>query len=393
MGLKIIKLVFWKELKDLFRDRKTIITGILIPLLIYPLLFSVIGFSMDKSMEQVEDNLTVAIVDQGHSALSGYLKGQEMIKPVESTDIIADVKSGKILVGVYIPAGFDAEVEAENPVKLLLTYDNASQNSQMAMSIVSGFIDAYAKTIVEQRLAARDISGDLLTPVEIETKTLVAEEKGFGTFMLSLMLPLMLVVFSITGPMAAAVDLGAGEKERGTLEPLLTTQASRLSLLWGKYASITVMGLLTTLASMMGLFLSMQQSGGLFQGGSVSLQPLTIALIGLVTLLMTMVFGALELAISIYARSFKESQTYNSPLIMVSFIPTYATYMLDAKNIETFYFHIPLANISCILKEFLAGIYNYAHIGITFAWIAVYIVGAVLFARYMFSRESVVFRT
>ena len=393
MKFEIIRLVFKKELKDIFRDRKTIIMGVLIPLIIYPLLFTVMGFSMDKSVEQVEDNLTVAIVDQGDSALARYLKGQEKIKLVESTDLTADIKSGKILVGVELPPDTDVSIESEEPVKLLVTYDNASQSSQMAYSIIHSFIDAYSKVVVEQRLAARDIRGDLLTPVEIEVQTLVAEEEGFGTFMLSLILPLMLVVFSITGPMAAAVDLGAGEKERGTLEPLLTTQASRLSLLWGKYASITVMGVITTLASMAGLYLSMQRQGGLFQGGTITLEPGTIVLIGLVTLLLTMVFGALELAISIYARSFKESQTYNSPLIMISIIPTYATYMLDAKNIDTFYFHIPLANISCILKEFLAGIYNHTHIAITFAWIVVYVVGAVLFARYMFNRESVIFRT
>lgn len=393
MGFNIIKLVFKKELKDIFRDRKTLIMGVVIPIIIFPLLFTVIGFSMDKSAKQVEENLTVAIVDAGNSSLAQFLSNQERIKLVDSTDLEADISSGRILVGVEIPANFDASIEAEAPANLVLTYDNASQPSQMAKGIVEGLVNAYSKAIVQQRLEARNISGDLLTPVVIETRTMVAEEEGFGKFMLSLLLPLMLVIFSITGPMAAAVDLGAGEKERGTLEPLLTTRAGRLSLLWGKFAAITVMGVLGTMASLLGLFLSMQQEGGLFQGSAASLEPFTLILIGIVTLLLTMVFGALELAISIYARSFKEAQTYISPLMMISFVPTYATYMLDAKNIDTIYFHIPLANISCILKEFLAGIYNYTHIAITFAWIIVYIVGAVLFARYMFNKEEVIFRT
>ncbi|MDD2281930.1 MAG: ABC transporter permease [Eubacteriales bacterium] len=393
MGINVIKLVFLKELKDIFRDKKTIFMSLVIPLLIFPLLFLVLGGSMDKSMKQVEENLTVAIVDSGNSSLSQFLHNQETIKLVESTDVEADIKSGKILVALEVPTDFDEGIKAEKPVDLVLLYDNASQSSQMAFSAVSSIVDAYSKAVIEQRLLARDISGDLLTPVVIDARTTEKEEEGFGKFMLSLMLPLMLVIFSISGPMGVAVDLGAGEKERGTLEPLLTTQAGRLSLLWGKFFAITVMGLLSTIASLLGLLFSMRQEGGLFQGSAVSIEPVTLVLIGLVTLLLTMFFGALELSISIYARSFKEAQTYISPLMMISFIPTYATYMLDAKNIETYYFHIPLANVSCILKEFLAGIYNVTHIGITFAWIIIYIFAAVLFARYMFSKEEVIFRT
>ncbi len=393
MGINVIKLVFLKELKDIFRDKKTIFMSLVIPLLIFPLLFLVLGGSMDKSMKQVEENLTVAIVDSGNSSLSQFLHNQETIKLVESTDVEADIKSGKILVALEVPTDFDEGIKAEKPVDLVLLYDNASQSSQMAFSAVSSIVDTYSKAVIEQRLLARDISGDLLTPVVIDARTTEKEEEGFGKFMLSLMLPLMLVIFSISGPMGVAVDLGAGEKERGTLEPLLTTQAGRLSLLWGKFFAITVMGLLSTIASLLGLLFSMRQEGGLFQGSAVSIEPVTLVLIGLVTLLLTMFFGALELSISIYARSFKEAQTYISPLMMISFIPTYATYMLDAKNIETYYFHIPLANVSCILKEFLAGIYNFTHIGITFAWIIIYIFAAVLFARYMFSKEEVIFRT
>jgi sodium transport system permease protein len=393
MGINVIKLVFLKELKDIFRDKKTIFMSLVIPLTIFPLLFLVLGGSMDKSMKQVEENLTVAIVDSGNSSLSQFLHNQETIKLVESTDVEADIKSGKILVALEIPANFDEDIIAEKPADLALLYDNSSQSSQMAFSAVSSMVDAYSKVVIEERLLARDIRGDLLTPVVIDARTTEKEEEGFGKFMLSLMLPLMLVIFSITGPMGVAVDLGAGEKERGTLEPLLTTQAGRLSLLWGKFFAITVMGLLSTMASLLGLLFSMRQEGGLFQGSAVSIEPITLVLIGLVTLLLTMFFGALELSISIYARSFKEAQTYISPLTMISFIPTYATYMLDAKNIETYYFHIPLANISCILKEFLAGIYNFTHIGITFAWIIIYIIAAVLFARYMFSKEEVIFRT
>lgn len=363
----------------------------LIPMLLFPLLFFIIGMSLDKTVEKAEENMTVAIIDGGDSSLARFLKEQEILKPVESTAIEDDLKNGDILLAVEIPAGHDESIAAERPVTLVLTYDNASQASQLAMNTVRNLIDSYSAAIVRQRLETRNIGEELLTPVLIETRV-TDKEAGMGKFMLSLLLPLMLVTFCVSGPMGAAADLGAGEKERGTLEPLLTTQAGRLSLLWGKFFAVTIMGLLGTAASLVGLYITTRLDIGLFQGASVSLEVKNILLVGIVTMLMTMVFSALELAISIFARSFKEAQTYLSPLMMISFVPTYATYMLDAKNIDLFYFHIPLANITCIIKEFLAGIYNYTHMGITFAWIIVYIVGAILFARYMFGKEEVVFR-
>lgn len=393
MGSKVSLIVFKKELVDLFRDRKTFILNIVIPIILFPVLFMVMGKSMDKTTKQAEENLKIAIVDSsGSSNLTQFIKSQKNIHIIESSNIDEDVKSGKILAAVEIPENFDKSIEKETAANVKIIYDNSSQSSEIAMGSINSFIDAYSKSVIGQRLAKRNISSEILNPIKIETKTSAKEEEGFGKYMLSLMLPLLLVIYSIAGPMGAAVDLGAGEKERGTLEPLLTTQAGRLSLLWGKFFAITVMGLLSTAASIAGLFIAMKQDGGLFQGSAGNLGTTTIILIGIVTLLLTMVFGALELAISIYARSFKEAQTYISPLMMIAFVPTYATYMLDAKNVESFYFHIPLANVSCLLKEFIAGIYNYSHIGITFAWIFVYIVGSVLFARYMFSREEVIFR-
>lgn len=393
MGSKVTFLVFKKELMDTFRDRKTIIISILIPLILFPVLFGVIGKSMDKTEKAVENNLKIAIVEKGQSNLAQFLKSQKNINIIQSNNIEEDVKSGKVLAALYIPENLEEGIAKENTVNINLTYDNSSQQSQMAMAAIKSYIDAYTKGVVAERLAKRNISGDILNPINVELKTSVKESEGFGKYMLSLMLPLMLVIYSVSGPMGAAVDLGAGEKERGTLEPLLTTQAGRMSLLWGKFLAITTLGLITTLASLCGLFIAMRQKGGLFNGASGSLSTAAVLLIGLVTLLLTMVFGALELSVSIYARSFKEAQTYISPLMIISFVPTYATYMLDAKNIDTFYFHIPLANAVCLLKEFISGIYNYTHVAITFGWIAFYILASVFFARYMFSREEVIFRT
>lgn len=386
-------IVLKKELLDIFRDKKTLIIGILIPLIIFPVIYGVMGRSMNNTTKSVENNLKIAIKDDENSSLSKFIKAQKNIKVVDSSNIDEDVKNGKIYLGMEVPKDFDKNIQQEKDINVNITYDNVSQQSSTAMEIINSYIDEYSKTVVKSRLDKRNINTSILTPVTIQSKTSVKEKDSQGKLLISLMLPLLLIIYSVTGPIAPATDLGAGEKERGTLEPLLTTQAGRLSLLWGKFLAITIMGAITTAASLTGLFIAMSQKDSIFSGATVQLPLKAILLIGLVSVLITMVFGALELAISIYARSFKEAQTYLSPLVIVAFIPAYGTYMLDAKTLDSIYFHIPLANASCLIKEFIAGIYNVQHMFITFGWIAVYVLISILFARYMFSREEVIFRT
>ncbi|MDP4090247.1 MAG: ABC transporter permease [Bacillota bacterium] len=395
-----IFLVVKKELTDIFRDKRTLIMSILIPLLLFPILSMVIGRSINSANKSVEENLKIAVVDKGNSSLQKFLKEQKNINVVSTSAPEEDVKEGRIFVAVIIAPDFDAAIEKGDTAPVTLVYDNSSQQSGLAMSKINVLIGNYSKGIVTERLAAKNIDVKILSPIEIKEQTSQKEGDGTAKMILSMMLPLLLIVYCVTGPLPAATDLGAGEKERGTLEPLLTTRANRMSLLWGKFLAITVMGLITSVASLAGMYIAMSQKNGMFtsgspQGttGSISLEPQALIVIGVVVVLTTMVFGALELSISIYARSFKEAQTYLSPLTIIAIIPIYATYMLDAKNISTAYFNIPLANEVCVLKEVISGIYNPVHILITVAWTAAYIAASIVFARYMFNRERVVFRT
>ncbi|WP_040212535.1 ABC transporter permease [Clostridium polynesiense] len=391
---KTMLIVLKKELKDMFRDKKTLLVGILIPLLMMPVLFGVMGKSMNKSMKSAKENIKISVKDEGNSGFGQFIMSKENINAVESENPEEDVKSGKLALAMEIPKDFDSKISQEQISKLKITYDNSSQGSMTAFGIINSYMEEYSKYIIKERLDKRGIDTGILSPIVPEIHTAVKDNEGQGILMISLMLPLFLIIYSVTGPMAAATDLGAGEKERGTLEPLLSTKAGRLSILWGKFWAITVMGIITALASLVGIIIAMRQNESLFGSTSgVSLPIQTIVLIAAVSISVTMVFGALELAISIYARSFKEAQTYLSPLMIIAFIPAYSAYMMDAKNISSASFNIPLVNAISLIKEALVGIYNPVHIVITFAWIGVYIVMSILFARYMFSREEVIFRT
>lgn len=392
-------LVFKKELKDLFRDRKTLLVSILIPLIIMPLIFFVIGKSASSNEKKVEENFKIAITGGVNSDFVGFVKKIDKIQIIDSKNPEEDVKEGKLLLALEVPDNIDSLIKDEKDAPIKIIFDNSSQQSSMAQSRVENYIQEFSKQIVATRLEARGIKTSILNPVQISYQTTTKEEDSMGKVIIAMILPLFLVIYSVTGPMGPAIDLGAGEKERGTLEPLLTTQAGRMSLLWGKFAAISVIGLITTLASMIGIVIALKQSGNSAMGVNINAGMFSdigvkgAVLITVMVILMNLTFGALELAISIYARSFKEAQTYLTPLNIIALAPIYLTYMLDARNIDMYYFNIPIANAVCLIKEFLAGVFNTSHILMTFGWILVYIVVCISFARYMFSREEVIFRT
>lgn len=389
--------VFKKEIIDLFRDKKTILLSVLIPLIIFPIIFGVLGKGLSSSKNTVENNLKITLIDKGNSSLGNFIKSQKNVKVEQSDNLNSDIKNGKIYIAVEIPENFNESIGDERTSPVNITYDNSSTNSETANTIINSIIDAYSKEVVTARLQKRHIDTGVLNPIKINKTTVVNEDEGTSKLILSMLLPLILVLYSVTGPLSAAIDLGVGEKERGTLEPLLTTGAGRMSLLWGKFLAITVVGLMATIASIAGILIAIKQSSAAFGSSSgisgMEIDGSSFVIIGILIVFLTMAFGALELAISIYARSFKEASTYTSPLIVIALVPTYATYMLDAKNISLVYFNIPLANVVCVLKELIAGIYNYNHIFITLGWILVYVVICILFARFMFSKEEVIFRS
>ncbi|MBZ4663768.1 MAG: natB [Caloramator sp.] len=385
-------IVFKKELKDLFRDRKTVIMTVLLPLVLFPLLFGLIGKGVKSTTEKVAKEVKIAYVG-GESSFKDFLSSVPNIKIVETKNYQDEVKKGSVYLAVIVEEDFDEKLSQEKMSDIKIIYDSESTNSQTALDVVKDVINTYKDEVVKRRLEKRGIDVSILSPVDVKNEPVSREKAGGGALMLTMLLPLYLIIYAITGPMAAAVDLGAGEKERGTLEPLLTTQASRMQLLFGKLFAITVMGIIGTISSLTGLYIAFKYSMDFMGDVGLNISIGSLILIGFTAIILNMIFAAVELAVSIYARSFKEAQTYLSPITIIGMIVAYGTYMMDVKSASTMMFNIPLANISLIIKEFIIGVYNPMHIAITFVWAIVYIIAAILFARYMFSREEVVFRT
>jgi sodium transport system permease protein len=385
-------IVFKKELMDTFRDRKTITTSILIPILMFPLITFVMGVAMEGLFDDVESHVPIALMGQA-AELTDYLEETNLVVIHDVEDPMEALSDLDVFVVVETHADFSAQLDREDPAEVILHYDESSQKSSMAMGTVRGLITQFQQEVVKNRMVALGMDPEILTAVTTETMALETDENGspMGSMLYMMLLPLMLTMWSAVGGIPAATDLGAGEKERQTLEPLLTTRASRSQILFGKYFAVVIASVMGMIASMLGFLLatllnpSVLSSGGLLPVRSVVV--IAIACLGL-----NFTFSAFELAISFYARNFKEAQTYLSPVTILVMIPAYFTLYLDGKLIPESYFHIPIINTIAIIKEALARIYDPRHILIVGIWLCVYVGIALFYTRRMFNRESVIFR-
>lgn len=396
-------IVFKKEIKDMLRDKKTIIVSILIPLLVFPIMYGLMGYVSKQNYDSANNDMKVDIIGAKQSSIYFLLKSDRKIKIFSEDNPDKALKDGKVDAIVNIPDDVDQKIKEQKPADIKIKQDDLSTKSSMVAEKISNMVgNEYSKQIVSNRLKSKGIDPRILQPINIISENLKRENSkdnsGEMKVFLAMIVPLFLIIYSATSPMAVAIDSGAGEKERGTLEPLLSTCANRTSLLWGKCFSIMTIGLLGVTSSLIGLGISMIMVKGMLKDqlgdiGKVGVSPVSIVIILILALVLTMIFGAVELAISVYARSFKEAQTYLSPVSIIVMIPAFLTYMMDVKSISFVYFNIPIANVSCLMKEIIYGIYNPLHFGVVIAWMVVYVALAIGSARYMFSREQVVFRT
>lgn len=393
-----------KEFLDLFRDRKTWMTTVLIPVLLVPLLFFIMGNVFTKSSEEASKDIPIAIEDA-----SGQVEkwiGQNpafQIKP-GITDLEKAVKDGDVRLGVRVDAAFQQKVEQMQPVSVSLLFDPSDNRSLISIGVLQNHLNLLNQQLLGERLGELGIQQQSLTPIEIKEVNLSTDEQMAGTFM-SLIIPLLLLMSVATGGMPAAIDLVAGEKERGTLEALLTTPASSKAVLVAKLIVVSTMGCLSSIASLGAFaytmttdafqnFSSVPGEGG-NAGGSLSLDIFTgqnLFFILLIIILLGIMFAGVQLALSTIAKGFKEASTYMSPLVIVAMIPAYLLMQTGAKELETYQFVLPIVNVIAIFKEFIYGIFNIGHIGMVIGSTLIYVAIAVGIATFLFRKESFVFK-
>ena len=404
MNLKHVWIVFKKEVKDMVRDRRTLITNLLIPILLMPLLVYFMGGGMESFESEIE-NISVALTTQSDKAENRTLLEDEIFADfpkITLHDAVEDpakaIQTDEVRFVLEVEEGFSDLLKAGSPYSITIHYDQTDTKSMSSYGILEQAIHQYSQKQVLQRLVDKGIDPQILEPVTMVPVN-AADENAGGNFMLMMIIPMLVGILIAVGGVPASTDLVAGEKERGTFEPLLTTQAGRMSILLGKYLTVTLFSFISVFAQVIGLMIGGLVSPSFFTMTSPGEQmainiPIGALLLSILTIIsLGMVFAAIQLAISTYARSFKEAQTYLSFLTIIAMVPGYATMMMQPDDLKMSMFFVPLLNAIASLKMSLGGVINYTYLGIGLISSLFYVVLSLLVAAWMFKQEKYLFRS
>ena len=406
MNLRHVGVVYRKELRDQLRDRRTLISMIVVPILLMPVLMFGLTALMVKLLQRAQrEGATVMLLGAEHApTLVQRIRESEGINIVPPAGNYAQQIEAKTLrAAVEFPPGFERRLAGDEPpgaLRVKIYHYEGEIRSLFAIRSLREILRDYRDQVVEQRLAARRLSRDLLEPFETQEANVAAPEKVGGE-RLGGLIPYMIIILCLTGAMYPAIDLTAGEKERGTIETILASPVSRGALAMGKFLTVFTASLATALLSLGSLAVTlmfMPAMGELRSAGSgtplfqIALSAKGLAVVVGMVMPLAVMFSAALLAIALLAKSFKEAQSYISPLMIVVIMPAVVA-ILPGIELDARLALVPILNVSLVSKQILTGNYQWNYIGLIFLSSCVYAALALGVAAAVFRRESVLFRT
>ena len=400
MTARNIGIVYRKELMDTMRDRRMIVGSIIVPLLTFPAIILIIlliaVFVIPKAMKE---NPTVMLKGEEFApALAKILRAEEKLKVVPFTaDYVQQINDKKLRMVVEFPEGFEDNLRnkpQETQIIKLLYYEGEARSFSVVRQ-AERTVKAYGDGIVTERLAAAKLAAADVSVFGLEKLNVASAEKVTGN-VIGFILPYFIIILCLTGAMYPAMDLTAGEKERGTMETILASPVNRSELVIGKFFLVLSTSVLTTGLSVISLGLTVLLGGKALANVSkkivvaVSLQ--SAAVVFLLILPLAATFSAALLAISLFARNYREAQSYIAPLMFLVIIPGMSS-MIPGIELTSRLALVPILNVSLLAKEIFAGQYHWNLIGLIFLSTCVYASMALFAAVRQFNREDVLFRS
>ncbi len=401
-----------KEVSEILRDRRTIITLVLMPLLLYPLLMVAfqlyavsfvgdsqapkyqIGFRTEEEKRQL--GLFLRVGQQSLEQRAPRRPNGDLVRPEPEVgvqavgDLEAALRDGTIDVAV-LPRQDDPFVTRSDQDLARdwdLLYLDGVTSSRDALLYVERLCIAANAEFLGARLRTAGVS-QRAVPV-LPSAVPVAEPAERKSVSWAAVVPLVLILMTITGAVYPAIDLTAGERERGTLEILVAAPVPRLGLLFAKYVSVLTVAMLTAVANLGMMTVSLLATGLGRQIFGASLTPLTLVQVLGLLLLFTAFFGAVLLCVTSFARSFKEAQAYLIPLMLVSLAPGMLA-LRPGLTLEGPLAVAPLVNIVLLARDVFAGEAGPATAAVVVVVTLLYALAALSLAARIFGAEAVLY--
>lgn len=388
--------IFKKELLETLRDRRTLIVMIVIPVLLFPLIFKITShFTNNLEEEAATKTLTVGYTDGAESLVVALKtrkgdRGTYKWKKIKDTlHIQQAIKDDSIQLGIYTDTQFGSKIGQNRSAKVKLFFDATDIGYKERLEKK---IQSYNQELTMKRLDSMKIDKQLFSAIEIEDANVASTQEMIGK-MAGGILPYIFIIFGFLGSMYPAIDLFTGEKERGTIETLLTTPVARWKILIGKMGVVVLSGLMAAAFALFGLYYSIQDlpAGKDMQGVSMVMNSLfnvkSLTTMFLLILPLIVFFAGLLVPITVYAKSFKEAQSIVSPLNIIIILPAMIG-MFPGVEYSFGTAFIPVLNVVLATKEILAGTIDYVLYSCTFVSLLAIALLSVWVSHKQFGKET-----
>jgi sodium transport system permease protein len=399
MSPRNILVVYRKELRDLLRDRRTLRAMVFMPLIMMPVMIQGFGRAVRAASARARAGTPIVQIlgAEGSPQALAWLQGDPKLKIVPATadwrQLIADKK---IQAAVQIPEAFEAGLEAGQTQAITIFDYDGELRSGTATGELEDRLRKRNDAVLRQRLEEHGLPAALARPLVTRRENVAQPERVAGN-RLGGLIPYFIIILSFVGAMYPALDLTAGEKERGTMETLLCTPVARTEIVLGKFLMVLTCSLCSIVLACVSLLLSFQWLGFQGQAGAADLGLTNVNPVGALGVLVmvlpvSVLFSSVLLTIGLWARSHREGTSYVQPLIAVVLL-TAMIGLLPGIDLNARFALVPILNLSLACREMLSGVWHWHYLALIFASMSFYAALALALAVRMFNRESVLFRT
>jgi len=351
--IRTLLIVFRKEVIDNFRDRRTLASALLMGPLLGPMLFAfVISLSIERSLSDIDSSMTLPVIGAEHAPnLLRFLESNniEIVPgPADRDAAIAAVKSGELDVVMAIPEEFGAQLSTGAPAKVELIADQSDQEAERDARRARNAVRAYNQQVVALRLVARGVSPLVMQAINVDDID-VSTPSGRSGILLGMM-SYFFIFALLMGGMYLAIDTTAGERERGSLEPLLALPVTREQLMLGKVAATCVFMAVSLLLSLCSFFVALRFMPLEQLGMTPNFGPGVVVATFFLLAPFILLGAAIMTLVASFTRSYKEAQTWLSIVLIAPTLPILIVSILNVRPKLEFMF-IPSLSQHLILQD------------------------------------------
>lgn len=390
--IRPLKTLYLRELSHLLRDRHTLIYSVAIPLFLYPLilfaLFQAMALVKGWKERQVSKILAVGIEE---NSLWSHLLGRDArIQPVHLR--LPAPPSSQQIRGLIQDKTIDAVLEVRRKgsgaesMDIALHYASGRDASATAHERLLELAGKFRDKLLLRKVQDLGESEALLSAVDYQEHDIASGERK-ANYILSLILPLLLVVILLMGSFYPALDATAGERERRTLETTLLAPVPKIYLILGKYLAVVTLGLLAFLLNLASMTFSLKHVLFQLKVHAFQISFTALAVILAAAVLLASLLGALMMLAGFFARSFKEGQAYMAPLYLLAILPVAVTLAPEVR-LSPALIAVPVVNLTLVFREALQARFDAPMITLAVLISTVYSAAAIALSACFISREE-----